>query len=121
MLLALAAFFFTRGRIMLEADEESGRKILRFNAFERFTHWMTAACFILLAISGLNYIFGKRLLMPLIGPDAFAAWSQYAKLRPQLRRLAVHARRPVHDRRMGEGQPPGPLRHRTGSRPAAGS
>jgi formate dehydrogenase subunit gamma len=80
MLLALAAFFFTRGRIMLEADEESGRKILRFNVFERFTHWMTAVSFILLAISGLNYIFGKRLLMPLIGPDAFAAWSQYAKL-----------------------------------------
>ena len=61
------------------ADEESGRKILRFNAFERFTHWMTALSFIVLAISGLNYIFGKRLLMPLIGPDAFAAWSQYAK------------------------------------------
>jgi formate dehydrogenase subunit gamma len=79
MLLTLGVFFVMRGRIMLEADEESGRKILRFNAFERFTHWMTAACFILLAISGLNYIFGKRLLMPLVGPDFFAAWSQYAK------------------------------------------
>ncbi len=76
----LAAFFFTRGRIVLEADEESGRRIMRFNAFERFTHWMTAACFILLAVSGLNYIFGKRLLMPLTGPDAFGVWSQYAKL-----------------------------------------
>jgi formate dehydrogenase subunit gamma len=40
---------------------------------------MTAVCFIVLAISGLNYIFGKRLLMPLMGPDPFAAWSQYAK------------------------------------------
>ncbi|HEY8382376.1 MAG TPA: formate dehydrogenase subunit gamma [Microvirga sp.] len=79
MILALAAFYFTRGRIKLEHSEESGRKILRFNAFERFTHWMTAMSFIVLAISGLNYIFGKRLLMPIIGPDAFAAWSQYAK------------------------------------------
>jgi formate dehydrogenase subunit gamma len=79
MLLALAAFYFSRGRIALEPDEESGRKILRFNAFERFTHWMTATCFIVLAISGLNYIFGKRLLMPLIGPDAFGAFSQWAK------------------------------------------
>src|SRR3954466_2817463 len=79
MLLALAAFYFSRGRIALEPDEESGRKILRFNAFERFAHWMTATCFIVLAISGLNYIFGKRLLMPLIGPDAFATWSQWAK------------------------------------------
>ena len=79
MLLALAAFYFSRGRIMLDATEESGRKILRFNAFERFAHWLTATCFIILAISGLNYIFGKRLLMPLIGPDAFATFSQWAK------------------------------------------
>jgi len=79
MLLALAAFYFTKGKIRLDHSEESGRKILRFNAFERFTHWLTAMCFIVLAISGLNYIFGKRLIMPLIGPDAFAAWSQYAK------------------------------------------
>ncbi len=79
MILALAVFYFTRGRIRLDHSEESGRKILRFNALERFTHWLTAMCFIVLAISGLNYIFGKRLLMPLIGPDAFAVWSQYAK------------------------------------------
>jgi formate dehydrogenase subunit gamma len=80
MLAALALFYFTRGRIRLEHSEESGRKIQRFNAFERFTHWMTAMSFIVLAISGLNYIFGKRLLMPLIGADAFATWSQWAKL-----------------------------------------
>jgi formate dehydrogenase subunit gamma len=79
MILALGVFYFTKGRIRLDHSEESGRKILRFNAFERFTHWLTAMSFIVLAISGLNYIFGKRLLMPIIGPDAFAAWSQYAK------------------------------------------
>ena len=79
VILALAVFYVTRGQIRLEPGEESGRKILRFNAFERFTHWLTALCFIVLAISGLNYIFGKRLLMPVIGPDAFAVWSQYAK------------------------------------------
>ena len=79
ILALLAVFYFTRGRIRLEHSEQSGRKIQRFNAFERFTHWMTAMSFIVLAISGLNYIFGKRLLMPLIGPDAFATWSQYAK------------------------------------------
>jgi formate dehydrogenase subunit gamma len=80
ILLGLAVFYFTRGRITLEDSPESGQKILRFNGLERFTHWMTAVCFIVLAISGLNYIFGKRLLMPLMGPDAFAAWSHYAKL-----------------------------------------
>jgi formate dehydrogenase subunit gamma len=79
MIIALAVFYFTRGRIALEDSPESGRKILRFNALERFTHWMTATSFILLAITGLNYFFGKRLLFPLLGPDAFATWSQWAK------------------------------------------
>ena len=79
MLLALAAFYFAKGRIKLEQGPETGRKVTRFNAFERFTHWLTATAFIILAISGLNYIFGKRLLLPLIGPEAFATWSQWAK------------------------------------------
>ncbi|MET7246634.1 formate dehydrogenase subunit gamma [Methylobacterium sp. EM32] len=79
MIAALGLFYFTRGRIRLEHSEESGRKILRFNSFERFSHWMTATCFIILSLSGLNYIFGKRLLMPLIGPEAFATLAQYGK------------------------------------------
>lgn len=78
VLLALAIFYFVRGRIRTDAPE-SGIKILRFNVFERFVHWMTAASFIVLALTGLNYVFGKRLLFPLIGPDAFATWSQWAK------------------------------------------
>jgi formate dehydrogenase subunit gamma len=40
---------------------------------------MTATCFIILAISGLNITFGKPLLLPLIGPSAFSTWSEWAK------------------------------------------
>src|SRR5947209_16921658 len=79
MVVLLGAFYFTRGRVMLEHNEHSGRKILRFNTFERFTHWMTATCFIILALTGLNYVFGKRLLQPIMGPEAFTTLSQYAK------------------------------------------
>ncbi len=79
MVVLLAVFYFAKGRIMLEHNEHSGRKILRFNTFERFTHWMTATCFIILGLTGLNYVFGKRLLMPLIGPDAFSTISQWSK------------------------------------------
>lgn len=78
MLVAIVAFYLWRGMIRIEGGR-SGRTIVRFNAFERFIHWMTATCFIILAVSGLNVTFGKRLLLPLIGPDAFAAWSQLAK------------------------------------------
>jgi len=78
MLAVLVIFLMVRGRIRVHQGF-SGRTILRFNSFERFTHWLTATAFIILAISGLNYIFGKRLLLPLIGPEAFATWSQWAK------------------------------------------
>lgn len=79
MIAVIAAFYLWRGRIRLPRSEYSGRTITRFNAFERFTHWLTATSFIVLAITGLNYFFGKRLLMPLLGADAFSAWSQAAK------------------------------------------
>jgi formate dehydrogenase subunit gamma len=78
MLILLVAFYLIRGQVKLESGP-SGRRIVRFNALERFIHWMTATCFIILAISGLNITFGKPLLMPLIGEPAFAEWSQWAK------------------------------------------
>ena len=78
-LVGLAVFYFSKGRIRMEHSPESGIKIKRFNVFERVNHWMTAAAFIVLAITGLNYVFGKRLLMPILGPDAFSTWSIWAK------------------------------------------
>jgi len=78
MLVLLVAFYLIRGQVKLESGF-SGRRIVRFNAFERFVHWMTASCFIILALSGLNITFGKKLLLPLIGEPGFATWAQYAK------------------------------------------
>ena len=74
----LAVGYFVLGRLRISAGR-SGRKVLRFKAFERFVHWLTAVSFVVLGISGLNITFGKRLLLPLIGPDAFSAFSQAAK------------------------------------------
>ena len=77
-LAALAAGFVLLGRLRISAGR-SGRKVLRFKEFERFAHWLTAASFVILGISGLNITFGKLILLPLIGPDAFSAFSQVAK------------------------------------------
>src|SRR5258707_3253627 len=74
----LAAGYFLLGRLHISAGR-SGRKVPRFKAFERFAHWLTAVSFVVLGISGLNITFGKRLLLPLIGPDAFSAFSEAAK------------------------------------------
>ena len=78
MLALLVVFYLIRGMVKIESGR-SGRVLVRFNAFERFVHWMTATCFIILAISGLNVTFGRKLLLPLIGADAFSTWSQWAK------------------------------------------
>jgi formate dehydrogenase subunit gamma len=77
-LAVLAAAYFFVGRLRIAAGR-SGRKILRFKPFERLAHWLTAISFVVLGITGLNITFGKALLLPLIGPDAFSAFSQYAK------------------------------------------
>jgi formate dehydrogenase subunit gamma len=79
MIAILLVFYLWRGRIRPTPEERSGRAVVRFSAFERLNHWMMATCFIVLAVTGLNYVFGKRLIMPLIGAEAFADWSQWAK------------------------------------------
>jgi formate dehydrogenase subunit gamma len=78
MLLLLIVFYSVRGTVKLSRGR-SGRTITRFNGFERFTHWLTASTFIILALSGLNITFGKSLILPLFGPEAFATMSQWGK------------------------------------------
>jgi formate dehydrogenase subunit gamma len=78
MVVLLAIFLMVRGRIRVEHGF-SGSKILRFASFERFTHWLTASCFIVLALSGLNISFGRILILPLFGANAFSAMSTWAK------------------------------------------
>ena len=78
MLVVLIVFYLVRGMVRIESGR-SGVNIVRFNALERFVHWMTATCFIILALSGLNITFGKDVLLPLVGPAAFSSWSMAAK------------------------------------------
>jgi len=79
MVALLAIFLMVRGRVRVRQGF-SGTKILRFASVERFTHWLTASCFIVLALSGLNISFGRSLILPLFGAEAFATMSAYAKL-----------------------------------------
>jgi formate dehydrogenase subunit gamma len=75
---ALAVAYLVLGRIRISAGR-SGRKVLRFKAVERFAHWLTAVSFVVLGITGLNITFGKHVLLPLIGYDAFSVVSEAAK------------------------------------------
>jgi formate dehydrogenase subunit gamma len=75
----LAAFLFARGRIKI-AQGPSGVTVERFGAIERANHWMTASAFILLGLTGLVIMYGKPILLPLMGEPGFellAWWSAW--------------------------------------------
>jgi len=74
----LLGFYMAKGKIRMKAGP-SGRTITRFNGFERFTHWLTATTFLVLAVSGLNISFGKFVIQPWLGDGMFGPWSQFAK------------------------------------------
>lgn len=78
MIVVLAAFLLWRGRVRLRAGF-AGVSILRFAAYERFAHWLTAVSFIILALTGLNITFGKWVLLPLMGNDAFSGMTEWGK------------------------------------------
>ena len=70
-LLALALFYLVRGKIRI-GGEKTGRTITRFKAFERFGHWLLASSFIVLGITGLFSLFGRKVLIPLFGHETFS-------------------------------------------------
>ncbi|QEM81736.1 formate dehydrogenase subunit gamma [Halomonas binhaiensis] len=71
MLAMITLFYLIVGKNQLE-EPRSGRKILRWSALNRALHWSVATLFILLALTGLNLLYGKFLFKPLFG-DAFWA------------------------------------------------
>lgn len=70
-LLALVLFYLVRGKIRI-GGEKTGRTITRFKAFERFGHWLLASSFIVLGITGLLSLFGRKVLIPLFGHETFS-------------------------------------------------
>jgi formate dehydrogenase subunit gamma len=78
VVVVLAAFFLLRGRIRIEHGW-AGRTITRFSDLERFGHWLLASSFIILALTGLNVLYGRYALLPLIGAEAFSRISIAAK------------------------------------------
>lgn len=78
MLALLCVFYFVRGRVPIDGGP-SGQTIVRFGWLSRFVHWLTATSFLALGLSGLNLVFGKSILLPVIGPSAFSSLSQLGK------------------------------------------
>ena len=77
LIVVMLHFYAIRGKIKLE-DGRSGARILRWTAWERFVHWTTAVSFLVLAVTGLSLLFGRSILIPIMGPEGFAAWAAVA-------------------------------------------
>lgn len=72
---ACAVIYAVKGRLPVEGTQ-SGEKVLRWSLFERNLHWINAVMFIALAITGLSLLFGRAVLIPVMGPEGFAAWAE---------------------------------------------
>ncbi|MBK5104936.1 MAG: formate dehydrogenase subunit gamma [Burkholderiales bacterium] len=78
MLVALGVFYAARGPIGLHSPP-TGKMIERFSAFERIAHWSMAISFCVLALSGLTLLFGKHILLPVIGYTLFSWLAELSK------------------------------------------
>jgi formate dehydrogenase subunit gamma len=78
MLAIIVLFYLVRGRIAIPGGR-SGQKVPRFRVNERMTHWVTVIVFWLLALTGLMLLYGRFVLIPLLGPEGFAVTASAAK------------------------------------------
>jgi len=78
VLIALAAFYLWRGQVKLD-HPRTGETVERWTLNERRLHWTTASLFIVLSITGLSLLYGRHVLIPLLGYPGFSAYANAAK------------------------------------------
>jgi formate dehydrogenase subunit gamma len=78
VVLFLLAFYVIRGRVPIEGGM-SDSKLPRYTSYERMIHWFIATLFLFLAITGLILMFGRSLLIPMIGKEGFSIIASAAK------------------------------------------
>jgi len=76
--LAIAGIYFAKGPVKLH-DKPTGRMIERFTLAQRWAHWTMGISFVVLGVTGLIILFGKYVLLPVIGYTLFAWLTSLAK------------------------------------------
>lgn len=67
----ITLFHWIHGPIKLHSPP-TGRTVPRFSDWDRVIHWSTAISFVILALSGLVLLFGKHVLLPMLGYTLFS-------------------------------------------------
>jgi formate dehydrogenase subunit gamma len=78
VLALIVLLYLVRGPMRIKGGP-SGKKVQRFTVFERTTHWFTVSLFWLLALTGLILLYGRFVLIPLLGPDGFGITASACK------------------------------------------
>ncbi|HEX2198142.1 MAG TPA: formate dehydrogenase subunit gamma [Burkholderiales bacterium] len=76
--LIILAFYAWKGSLKLK-HPPSGRLMRRFTPLEMIVHWTVAISFCVLGISGLIMLFGKHVLLPVMGYTLFSWLTMAAK------------------------------------------
>lgn len=75
---AILLFYTKKGEIKLQ-HPRTGRKVTRFTPNERRAHWTVAISFVCLAFSGIILLFGKHILLWLLGYTLFSWLAAFSK------------------------------------------
>ena len=79
ILVVIVLFRLIRGQIKIKSGR-SGEKILRFTSIQKITHWVVAITFVLLGLTGVILLLGRKLLIPVFGTDAFSTLASISKV-----------------------------------------
>lgn len=71
MLLLIFGYYRWKGPLKLH-EKPTGRLIQRFSDWERLVHWSAAISFVILGISGVVLMFGKYVILPVLGYTVFS-------------------------------------------------
>jgi formate dehydrogenase subunit gamma len=77
-LVILVLFYLAKGPIKTH-DPLTGRLIERFSSVERVAHWTMGLSFVALALTGIVILFGKHIILPIVGHEAFSSLTVLAK------------------------------------------
>jgi formate dehydrogenase subunit gamma len=78
VLAAILGFYAIFGPVKVH-DRPTGRMIHRFSRADQIVHWSVAISFCVLGLSGLIMLFGKHVLLPIIGYTLFGWLTALAK------------------------------------------
>ena len=74
----LVLFYLAKGPIKTH-DPLTGRLIERFTSVERVAHWTMGLSFVVLALTGIVILFGKHIILPIVGHAAFDGLTTLSK------------------------------------------